>query len=155
MKRKYCSVALIQRVEDDRLHYLLRNSTTSDSRSDFLRFVMADRLDSESFRETAIREVAWQLSLDRKSDFVVANMAQRCIEAVTNETGEFESVHLAIAFYPVHLYKREIVERFHHDAFWRWCSCPEIVAGRTNSGEVIDPEVVGWLRNWNVVQPWE
>ncbi len=88
-------------------------------------FIVADRLNKESFRESVIHEVAWQLSLNRKSDFLVSNMAQLSVEFVETKSDESEQ-QIAVAFYNVHIYGRTILESLTHEHSNRWMSAAEV-----------------------------
>ena len=68
-------VALIRKV-DQRIQWLGKKNPTQQQ----IDFVIADRLEKESWREAIMREVAWELDLDGKRDMVVSNMAQLNLE---------------------------------------------------------------------------
>jgi hypothetical protein len=72
-------------------------------------FIVTDRLNKESFRESAIRKLAWQLNLNRKTDFLVSNMAQLSMEYVETMPDETQS-HIAVAFNNVQIYRKNILE---------------------------------------------
>jgi len=76
MQKLHMSVALLQQTVDDRTQMLLRWQANRGC----WEFIVADRLNRESFRESVVREVAWQLNLNSKSDFLVSNMAQLSME---------------------------------------------------------------------------
>ncbi len=155
MEQHFRAVALIQSVKDNRLSYLLHNRQNPNNCRDPWTFVIGQRLETESFRETVIREVAWQLNLDRKTDFLVSHMAQRCVETIEPLPGKCYPVHLAVAFFPVHFYRSHVIARFENEPNWRWFSSREVIAGRTDQGAPIDPTVVQWLKSWEVIHPWE
>ena len=64
-------VALIRKI-DRRVRWLGK----FDRARKQIDFVIAERLEKESWRESVMREVAWELAIDRRRDFVVSNMAQ-------------------------------------------------------------------------------
>ena len=78
LDQHFRSIALIQEVGDGPAQWLLR----WDPKWNQWRFIVGERLNRESFRETTQREVGWQLNLDPKSDFLVSNMAQLSMEYV-------------------------------------------------------------------------
>lgn len=143
------SVGMIQRAVDDSIQMLLKY----DACGGFWRFVVGQRLENESFRDTILREVAWQLDLDFTHDFLVAHMALLTMESIEEYSGE-DSVHLRIAFYPVHLYRKQAIELISRQTAFRWFTCREICNGRSDQGDLIDPHIVRYLRKWEVVQPW-
>lgn len=155
MDQHFRAVALIQSAREDRLYYLLHNRQAPNERQEHWEFVVGTRLENESFRETVIREVAWQLNLDRERDFLVSHMAQRCVETIEHLPGNCHPVHLAVAFFPVHFYRSQVIARFENEPNWRWFSSREIMAGRTDQGATIDPVVTHWLKSWEVIHPWD
>jgi len=144
------SVGLIQKVVEDSVQLLLKY----DPSAGMWRFIVGHRIENESFRDTILREVAWQLDLDRTSDFLVANMAQFNMESIEQLPGRGEPVQLRITFYPVHLYRKQAIELISHQTAFRWFTCNEIWNGCSDRGELIAPDIVQCLRKWEVVQPW-
>ena len=101
-----------------------------------------------------MREVAWQLNLERKSGFLVSSMAQLSMEYV-EELPDASKLHIAVAFYNVHVYRKAVVESLDEDVNNRWVSAAEVCRGSTNEGDPIHPQVVDWINRWTVVQPWQ
>lgn len=150
MNKIFQSVALIQHNEGDQNKMLLRWQETRDR----WEFIVAERLKKESFRESITCEVAWQLDLNRKSDFLVSNMAQlsmEYVETLPNDTTQ----HVAVAFYNVHIYRRTVLQSLSEDPSNRWLSAAEVCRGQTADGQHIHPRVVAWINKWSVVQPWQ
>ncbi len=144
------SVAIVLRTDKNQTSLLLRRQPEPLQ----WKFVVGERLNRESFRESITREVAWQLNLNRKSDFLVSNMAALSIDHV--ETGPDGSPQLiALAFYNVHIYRGAVLETLSRDASNRWVSAAETCQGKTIDGQTIDPRVVSWINKWSVVQPWQ
>ena len=117
-------------------------------------FIVADRLEEESFRESIIREVAWQLDLNRSSDFLVSSMAQMMMEYLEDCPEGTERL-VGVAFYNVHIYRENVLKILDRDPENDWFSSAEICEGRTLSGETIHPRVVQWINRWDVIQPWQ
>ena len=150
MNRLFQSVALAHQLEGDKSKLLLRWQADQNC----WMFIVADRLNKESFRESITREVAWQLNLNRKTDFLVSNMAQLSMEYVETMPDASQR-HIAVAFYNVHMYRKNILEYLSLDADCRWMSAAEVCQGRTTDGQTIHPRVVNWINKWSVVQPWQ
>ena len=150
MEKHFQSVALVQQSEGDKSKLLLRWHADQNC----WMFVVAERLNRESFRESVTREVAWQLNLNRQSDFLVSNMAQLSMEYVETLPDQTQT-HIAVAFYNVHIYRRNVLESLTLDPSSRWMSADEVCKGRTNDGQTIDPRIVAWINKWSVVQPWQ
>jgi hypothetical protein len=159
MDKIFRSVALFQKAEGEQSKFLVRwkrteNKPASSDGNDYWKFIVADRLNKESFRESVTREVAWELNLNRKSDFLVSNMAQLSMEYVDTDQDGLEQ-HVAVAFYNVHTYGRAIREQLTNDPVNRWVSAAEVCAGATSDGQMIHPRVVEWINKWSVVQSWQ
>ena len=150
MEKKYQSIALVQRTEGNSTRFLLRWQPVWQR----WEFIVGQRLNNESFRETIIREIGWQLRLSRSSDFIVSSMAQLSLE-FSETLPDQASRQVAIAFYHVHIYRAEVLDYLIGDANNRWVSAAEICAGQSDDGDVIHPEIVAWINRWKVVQPWQ
>lgn len=149
MDKVFHSVALVRHSERSKTQLLLRWHSELNQWN----FILGQRLGDESFRETIAREVAWELGLDRARDFVVSSMAQLSMEYV-DEQDEFAPRHVAVAFYHVHPFGKDILQLLTEDASNRWTNAKEICEGKTAEGHVIDPLVVNWIKRWEVLQPW-
>ena len=150
MQKLHMSVALLQQTVDDRTQMLLRWQANRGC----WEFIVADRLNRESFRESVVREVAWQLNLNSKSDFLVSNMAQLSMEHIETLPDESKQ-HVVVAFYNVHLYRAKLLDSINKDSSNRWVSAAEVCQGKTNDGQTIHSRVVNWINKWSVVQPWQ
>lgn len=150
MELMFRSVALIQKTGAVPSQFLLH----SDNSSDHVMFVVAERLGKESFREAVTREVAWQLDLDRRKDFLVSSMAQLSKEYLELSPIDQSQVHVAVAFYSVQIYRNRVIRQLDENPRYQWVSAAEICAGYTERGETIDPQVVKWINRWRVVEPW-
>lgn len=150
MQSLQLSVALIRKI-DDQVRWL---GKVSQSRQQ-IDFVTAQRLESESWRETITREVAWELGLDRKRDFIVSNMAQLNVEFEARIPGHDEPTQIACAFYNVELYRRKVLEEVEAKEDFVWLTSREICDGRSESGLVLNPMIVLLNEHANVIQRWE
>lgn len=151
MQQCFRSVALFKKVNGDSAAYLVWR-TSPDAP---WQFIVGSRLERESFRETAIREVAWQLKLDRDKDFIVSSMAQLSKESFDTTDSLGRKVHLAVAFYPVQVYRDEVFAVLDLNPGLRWVSSAEVCSGNTRDGEAIDPQVVAWIKKWDILPAWQ
>ena len=117
-------------------------------------FIVSERLDNEGFREALVREVAWQLQLNRGSDFLVSSMAQLTMESM-EPPAEETAQPITVAFYSVQVYRRSVIDFLENDSSNRWVSAAEVCKGETSDGQAIHPQVVKWINQWEVVQPWQ
>ncbi|MEM7453080.1 MAG: hypothetical protein AAF456_01880 [Planctomycetota bacterium] len=118
-----------------------------------LEFVVARRLEKESFRESVIREVAWQLELDRSRDFLVANMAQCNIDLKGDIPGIGREAWVQAAFYNVEMYRSRIAAALSEDPANAWLSSHEICDGVSESGCALDPLVHDLILRSKVIEP--
>lgn len=148
MNKHFVSIALVQKTVNGQTSWLLLDQ------NGHLQFIVGERLERESFRETVIREVAWQLNLNRRRDMLVSNMSQLSVEFEESDSDGLDR-HVAIAFYNVHLNKQSAIEIVNSNPSVVWVSAAEICAGQTGKGRTIHPEVVGWINRYEVVRPWQ
>lgn len=145
------SVALVRKTYNQRLRWLARINQSKKR----LEFVIGHRLNDESFRETVIREVAWDLRLDRKRDFLVSNMAQMNLEFIDRMPGHYGKSHAMVSFYNVEVYRKDIVTQLENDPLNCWVSSEEICNGISVGGLRFDPLVPYLINRSSVIQYWE
>ena len=151
MENVCLSVALIRKTYNQSLRWLARfNQSTKQ-----LEFVIGERLEEESFRETIIREVAWELMLDRRRDFLVSNMAQMNLEFIDRMPGDFDKNHVVVSFYNVEVYRKDIVTKLEEDSRNFWVTSEEICNGVSRCGRHFDPLVPYLVNRSSVIQYWE
>ena len=150
MNKMELGVALIRRIEQ-RVQWLGKYNETRRQ----VDFVTALRLEKESWRETIMREVAWQLEVDRRRDFVVSSMAQMNINFETRFLHQAESTQVAAAFYNVELYRKAAMDRIAANEDFIWLTSNEICDGVTEDGLRIDPLLVLLNKEAQVIQYWE
>ena len=151
MENVFRSVALIRRYQNSKAQWL----GVWDSASDWWDFIIGQRLESESFRETATREVSWRLGLDRKTDFLVSNMSQLNMEYVGQLPGDLTEKRIAVAFYGVDLYKAAIAQQILETHQVYWFSSEEVCGGQQNNGPLLNPLVCHWINKWQIIMPWQ
>lgn len=145
------AVALVRKNVDQKLTWL----TTLDPRGKQLEFVIGNRLEDESFRETTIREVAWTLQLDRTRDFLVSNMAQMNLKFIDRLPGWFDTSRVHVAFYNVEIYRKQVLESLDKEPNRIWVNSQEICDGVTRCGRVFNPLIPYLINRSNVIQHWE
>lgn len=145
------AVALIRKSYNHQLRWL---ATLNDSTGK-LEFVMGDRLEKESFRETTIREVSWELGLDRTRDFLVSNMAQMNLEFIDQLPDRRRDSHVLVAFYNVEIYRKEVIEQLDLEPNRIWVDSEEICNGVTANGILFNPLIPYLVNRSNVIQHWE
>lgn len=150
MKKLFQSVALVRRTDKTPSQILLRRQPQPLQWN----FIVGERLNRENSRESITREVASQLNLNCKSDFLVSSMAQLSMEYRQTSPDESQQ-QIAVSFYNVHIYRRAVLKALSEDDSNQWVSAAEVCQGKTFDGQILDPMVVHWINKWNVVQPWQ
>lgn len=148
MEKHFISIALVQKTIEEKTQWLLL------ANGEQLQFIVGKRLEKESFRETVIREVAWQLNLNRQRDVLVSNMSQRSVE-FEEVHPNFGERHVALAFYNAHLNRRSVIDVVDADERVVWVTAAEICTGRSSDGRTIQPEVVAWINKYEIIHPWQ
>ncbi|MGI9519462.1 MAG: hypothetical protein ACR2NP_20590 [Pirellulaceae bacterium] len=151
LQKWFRSVALIRRIQDDR-HLWLARADVPDTP---LTFITAQRLERESFRESIRREVAWELQLDSRRDFLVSNVAQLNLEFVARLPDDIVDSHIAVAFFLVDLYGKPALQAVQDDPQNIWLSSREVCDGKTDSGVTLDPRLTFLLDRAGVINPWD
>ena len=150
MNKLEIGVALIRKI-DQRIRWLGK----LDRNKQQIDFVIAERLEKESWRESVMREVAWELAIDRKRDFVVSSMAQLNIQLDTVLPKTTEATSIACAFYNVELYRKSAVEQVDQNENFVWLTSNEICNGVTEDGVELNPLILILNEEAKVIQHWE
>lgn len=145
------SIAMIRKPAEHRSTWLARWQPPTRCYD----FVMAEPLEEESFRECIDREVSWVLQLERRRDYLVANMAQINLDFCEALPGDAHETHIVAAFYIVDLYRKSAWERVDSDPENRWVTASEIYAGQARDDRPIDPNLRFLIRHSEVIQPWQ
>ena len=143
-------VALIRKI-DQRIQWLGKNNPSQQQ----IDFVIANRLEKESWRETIMREVAWELDLDGKRDMVVSNMAQLNLEFESVLPGQIDPSQITCAFYNVELYGKPAKAKVEQNKNFIWLTSNEICDGVTRTGVPISPLWMMLNDRAKVIQHWE
>lgn len=151
METTETSVALIRNVESNKLRWLLR----LDQDHGRIHFIIARRLENESYREGVAREVAWELGLDRKKDFLVSNMAQLNFDFIGILPGRSSETCNRFTFYNVEIVANRVLEELAKDKLNFWVTSEEICNGVTEAGIPLEPYVATLIRDKGVIQAWE
>lgn len=155
MQKLQWAVALIRTHFNNERRWLATRTRGVFRNEPKLSFIMAERLENESFREALFREVAWELELDRRRDFLVSNMAQLNMELIERLPGQTQTTHSLVSFYNVDIYRGSVCRRLARDSNVCWLDSSEVCDGVTRHGQILDP-LVPWLINRsNVIQHWE
>ena len=120
-----------------------------------IEFVIANRLQKESFRETIIREIAWELGLDREKDFIVSNMAQLNCDFQATLPNQHHPSHILCSFYNVDLYRKQSLESVEKRNDLHWLDSVELCDGTTDTGISVCPLFVLLNQQAKVIQRWE
>ena len=142
MPDRRASIALIRHHDEPEHHWLSFWNAAAQQFS----FVVAERLENESWRECLDRELAWELDLRRGKDYLISSMARLHFEEAIVEPNSDEPAKLEIEFYVVDPYGRAGREAFKSLPDSRWLSNNELRSGKCESGEAIDPWLVDLLR---------
>lgn len=150
MDKLEIGVALIRKI-DRRVRWLGK----FDRARKQIDFVIAERLEKESWRESVMREVAWELAIDRRRDFVVSNMAQLNVQLDANLPGYLEQTKISCAFYNVELYRKAALAQVEKNENLVWLTSNEICDGVTEDGVKLNPLIMLLNEQAKVIQHWE
>lgn len=108
-------------------------------------FVMAERIEAESWHECLDRELSWVLPIRRGKDYIISTMARLHLEEAVYVSETAEEQNVAYEFYVVDPYGRQGKEAFSGLEDTCWLTNSELRAGRTDDGRSIDPELIELL----------
>lgn len=114
-------------------------------------FVMAERIESESWRECLDRELSWVLPVRRGKDYLISTMARLHLEETVYDAETAENRHVAFEFYVVDPYGRPGKAAFSNLADTRWLTNPELRFGQAADGAKIDPELTELLSRADIL----
>ncbi len=155
LPRWFHGYALVRTVEEDALRWLVVRTGEGGSGAREIDLVHGPRRPQESFRETATREVATQLELDRNSDFLVSTMAILNLEFESQLPGRPQPQHVAAAFFPVDVYRAEVLRKLSDHPRCLWLSSAELCSGTAPTGERMNAATLELLNRFEIVQPWQ
>lgn len=150
LPRWFHSYALVRKVENDSIRWLTLRTAPGE-----IDLIHGQRLEKESFRETATREVAWQLGLNRDRDFLVSTMATLNMEYEGLLPGMEQSQYIAVAFFPVDVYRSAVLQQLDENSRVLWLSSAQFCSGISSSGERLNAATLQLVNRFEIVQPWQ
>lgn len=150
MKKSEIGVALIRQI-GQRIQWLGKKNRPQQC----IDFVIANRLEKESWRSAIMREVAWELDLERKRDMVVSNMAQLNLAFEAVLPGQTDPTQVSCTFYNVELYGKDAKAKVAQNEDFLWLTSNEICDGVTKTGVRISPLLMMLNDRAKVIQHWE
>jgi len=112
-------------------------------------FVIAERLDSESFRESLDREVAWVLDIRRGKDYVISRQARLHLDFPIDS--EADHMFAEVEFYIVDLYGKSGRASVELNKQLCWLDSEEVLSGKASDAQCVNPELVKLLNNADVI----
>lgn len=124
---RFSALALIRRWVDDRSQWLVHRA----DRSQPFRLIEAQRLESESFREAIMREVAWQLDLDRHKDMIASSVPRLHLELMLEtQHGCADSSDCwvdIVEFYLIQTYGKQGREKLEGNPHIEWWAAEQLM----------------------------
>ena len=114
------SVSMIRHTRPDYSSWL---ACWNDS-SECFEFVVAPRLEQESYRDCLSREIAWTLKLERDRDYLISSVARL----------HYEAHELTVEFFVVEPYGQSFRKRIDANPNARWLRRHELENRRTDDG---------------------
>ena len=151
LNRINLSISLVRKLTTDGYRWL---AIWNESKN-YYDFVIGQRLERESFRETVLRETAWELGLDRTKDFLVSNMAQANLQFEGFLPGVKEKSEVNAAFYNVEIFRDNALLLINEDPRTIWLTSQEVCSGQTNDFHRLNPMLTFLIHKSQAVQHWE
>ncbi len=141
------AVALVRHPMEAATRWLTR----WDSGSQQLQMIMADRLVNETAREAIDRELAWELRLDRRRDYLVSSVARLNFAQTVVLPGSTTPRDIRAEFFIVNPYGQRAVELFVNDANNFWLTREELFHGVSEDGRCVSVFTTELLRAADVI----
>lgn len=145
--QNHTSIALVRHPDGDEQRWL----AIWIARHKWYSFVMAERIEAESWRECLDRELSWVLPVQRGKDYLISAMARLHLEETVSNSETSEEQHVAFEFYVVDPYGRRGKAAFSNLADTRWLTNSELRAGQAADGAQIDPELTALLHRADIL----
>ena len=125
-----------------------------DDRNYHFDFVVAERLENDSFRECLDREIAWTLPLRSGKDYLISSVARLHLDAALSlDASQADLMLYSIELFVVDLYGKVAAKSLANDPNLRWVSSDEVLMGKTTCGRCIAPRLVAMIRKADVFPP--
>jgi hypothetical protein len=116
-------------------------------------FVIAARLENDSFRECLDREIAWSLPLRKGKDYLISSVARLHLDATLLISGHSAPMPVTTEFFVVDLYGKSASARVADDPNTRWVTSSEVLDTTTKCGHSISPQLSTMIRIADVFPP--
>ncbi len=140
------SVALIRHPELLEEKWLARWNEREQS----FGFVIAERLEGESYRACVDRQVSSTLRLRRGRDYIVSSVPRLHLDLPPGSVDEADETFYVLEFYVVDLYGAAALVTVDNDATNRWLTARELLSGTAIDGGKIESRLVTLLRRFEV-----
>lgn len=117
------SVGLIRHAEPNYSSWLARWNVQSEC----FEFIVAARLERESYRACLSREIAWLLNLERDRDYLISSVARL----------HYEKNDMKVEFFVVDPYGKSFAKKIKSDPDNRWLRRHELEKRHTDDGLAI------------------
>ena len=140
------SIALLRHPRDLEKRWL----AWWNERRRFFDFVIAERLEGDSFRECIDREIAWTLNLRRGKDYLVSQMARLHLQDTVSVSGVDTS--FTVQFFVADVFGRVGRAAVEENPELQWLTNEEVLAGRTSEQLPVNPTLVTLLERADVIR---
>jgi hypothetical protein len=124
-----------------------------DNRHCHFDFVIAERLENDSFRECLDREIAWKLPLRKGKDYLISSVARLHLDTAFSAAKQTSLMLYSIELFIVDLFGKMAAQSLANDPNLRWLSSNEVLSGKTNCGRNISPRLVSLITKADVFPP--
>ncbi|TWT57457.1 hypothetical protein KOR42_08180 [Thalassoglobus neptunius] len=121
------ALALIRRWFDGRPRWLVLSNDNESA----TRLIEAERLEKESLRESIDREIAWELGLRRRKDYIVSNVPRLHLESPVFQretcSGKTEERFNVVEFFLVELYGKQGRDELDQKTHVEWWTVDQLL----------------------------
>lgn len=124
-----------------------------DENRSWFDFAVAQRLTGESYRESLDREIAWRFPLRRGKDYLISSVARIHLDTALLIDEQANPTLFSVEMFVVDLFGKRAAPQIEDDANTLWLTCNELLAGKTDCGRQISPQLVLLLGKADVFPP--
>jgi len=143
------SLGIVRRFVDEEEQWL----TIWDAKDSAYRLVQSTREESETFRDCLHKQLAFDLGLNPKKDYVISGLSMAHHQAPIEWPDECVPQWVIVQFFPVQLYGQAARNKVEQRSDVCWFTLPEIAEGRNSDGKPFHPKQLLLIERADLIPP--
>lgn len=143
------SLGIVRRFVDETEQWLM----IRDEVEPFYRLIQSHRGEEETFRDCLHKDLAAELGLNPKKDYIISGLSVAHHQAPIEWPGEETPQWVIVQFFPVHLYGQTARDTISQLSHAQWFTLKEIAKGISNEGHRFDPKQLELINRADLIPP--